>query len=48
MPDKILQPAETYVFPVSSGGQNWWSVESVYQLSNFYPAQAYLSGDLTN
>jgi hypothetical protein len=46
--DKIVQPNETYIFPVAAGGQNWWSVGSVNQLSNFYPAQAYASGDLTN
>ncbi len=44
--DKILQHNETYIFPVAASGANWWSVESVNQLSNFYPAQAYASGDL--
>jgi hypothetical protein len=48
LPDKILQPNEKYIVPVAAGGLNWWSVESVNQLSNFYPAQAYAVGDLTN
>lgn len=47
LPDKILQPNETYIFPVAAGGKNFWSVDNVNQLSNFYPAQAYASGDLT-
>jgi hypothetical protein len=44
--DKILQPNETYVFPVAVSGKDWWSVEDVYQLSNFFPA--YASGDLVS
>lgn len=44
--DKILQPNETYIFPVQAGGENWWSVENVYQLTNFFPAYAYASGDI--
>jgi hypothetical protein len=48
LPDKIIQPNETYVLPVAAEGQNWWSVESVNQLSNFNSAQAYASGDLAN
>jgi len=44
--DKILQPNEMYVFPVAVGGKDWWSVEDVYQLSNFFPA--YASGDLVS
>lgn len=46
LPDKILQPNEIYTFPAQVGGENWWSVESVNQLSNFFPASAYASGDL--
>ena len=46
LPDKILQPNETYTFPVQVSGENWWSVENVNQLSNFFPAYAYASGDL--
>ena len=46
--DKILQSNETCVIPVATGGQNWWSVESVNQLSNLNIEQAYASGDLTN
>ena len=48
LPDKILQPNEIYTFPVQVGGKNWWSVDNVNQLSNFFPAQAYASGDLTD
>ena len=44
--DKILQPNETYIFPVQAGGKNWWSVDNVNQLSNFFPSYAYASGDL--
>ena len=44
--DEILQPNESYTFPVPVGGENWWNVDSVYQLSNFFPAYAYSSGDL--
>jgi hypothetical protein len=43
-PDYVLQPNETYVLPVQTSGENWWSVENVYQMSNFFPA--YASGDL--
>jgi hypothetical protein len=46
--DMILQPNETYVLPVQASGKNWWSVENVYQLSNFFPAYAYASGDLVS
>ena len=46
LPDKVLQPDETYTFPVQVNGENWWSVDSVNQLSNFFPA--YASGDLTD
>jgi hypothetical protein len=42
--DKALQPGETYAFPVQVSGENWWSVDSVNQLSNFFPA--YATGDL--
>jgi hypothetical protein len=45
-PDYVLQPNETYTLPVQTSGENWWSVENVYQLSNFFPA--YASGDLTD
>jgi hypothetical protein len=45
-PDKILQPNENYTFPVQVAGENWWSVENVYQLSDFFPDFAYASGDL--
>ena len=44
--DYVLQPNETYILPVQTSGENWWSVENVYQLSNFFPA--YASGDLTD
>ena len=47
LPEKIIQPNETYIFPVTAGGKNFWSVDNVSQLSNFYPVQAYASGDLT-
>jgi hypothetical protein len=43
-PDYVLQPNETYTFPVQVNGENWWSVETVYQLSKFFPA--YASGNL--
>lgn len=49
LPNKILQPNETYVFPVSLtmlGGENYWSVDNVNQLSTFNPSYAYASGDL--
>lgn len=46
--DKILQPNENCTFPVQVAGENWWSVENVYQLSNFFPAYAYVSGDLVS
>jgi hypothetical protein len=46
LPDKVLQPDETYTFPVQVSGENWWSIDSVNQLSNFFPA--YASGDLTD
>ncbi|MCW4045600.1 MAG: hypothetical protein NWE94_08810 [Candidatus Bathyarchaeota archaeon] len=42
--DKIIQPNETYVFPIAVSGKDWSSVENVNQLSNFFPA--YASGDL--
>ena len=45
-PDYVLQPNETYILPVQTSGENWWSVENVYQLSNFFPV--YASGDLTD
>jgi hypothetical protein len=48
LPDKILQPNEIYTFPVQVGGKNWWSVENVYQLSDFFPDSAYATGDLTS
>ena len=44
--DKILQPNETYVFPVAVVGENWWIVDNVNQLSNFSPTQTFASGDL--
>jgi hypothetical protein len=44
LPDYVLQPNETYILPMQTSGENWWSVETVYQLSNFFPA--YASGDL--
>jgi hypothetical protein len=44
--DKILQPNETYVIPVAVSGENWWSVDSVNQMSNFSPTQTFASGDL--
>jgi hypothetical protein len=47
-PDKILQPNETYIFPVAVSGENWWSAENVNQLGNFYPGHNYASGDLTS
>ena len=43
-PDYVLHSNETYTFPVQVNGENWWSVETVYQLSNFFPA--YASGNL--
>jgi hypothetical protein len=46
LPDKILQPKEIYTFPVQASGKNWWSVENVYQLSDFFPDSAYATGDL--
>ena len=46
LPDKILQPNKTYVFPVQTGGENWWSVDNVNQLSNFNPSYTYASGNL--
>jgi hypothetical protein len=46
LPDTVLQPDETYTFPVQVSGENWWSANSVNQLSNFFPA--YSSGDLIN
>ena len=48
LPDKILQPNENCTFPVQAAGENWWSVENVYHLSNFFPAYAYVSGDLVS
>jgi hypothetical protein len=46
LPDKILQPNETYVFPVAVDGTNAWNVDNVNQLSYFSPVQTYASGDL--
>lgn len=46
LPDKVLQPNETYVFPVPIGGENYWSADNVNQLSDFYPSYNYASGDL--
>jgi hypothetical protein len=46
--DKILQPNETYVIPVAVSGENWWSVDSVNQMSNFSTSQTFASGDLTD
>jgi hypothetical protein len=46
---KILQPNETYVFPVPltlRGGKT--SVDNVNQLSTFFAEYTYASGDLTN
>jgi hypothetical protein len=44
--DKILQPNETYVIPVAVSGKNWWSVDSVNQMSTLSPTQTFASGDL--
>lgn len=44
--DMILQPNLTYVLAVQTSGENWWSAETVYELSNFSPAQTYATGDL--
>ena len=46
LPDEILQPDEIYTFPVPVGGENWWIVDSVYQLSSFFPAYAFATDDL--
>ena len=46
LPDKILQPNEIYTFPVQASGKNWWSVENIYQLSDFFPDSACATGDL--
>jgi hypothetical protein len=46
---KILQPNETYVFPVPltlTGGET--TVDNVNQLSTFFEAYTYASGDLIN
>jgi len=44
--DMILQPNATFVLAVQTSGENWCSAETVYQLSNFSPAEACVSGDL--
>jgi hypothetical protein len=46
LPDKILQPNETYVFPVAVDGTNAWNVDNVNQLSYFSSLQSYATGDL--
>ena len=42
--DYVLKPNETYILPVQTSGEDWWSVENIYQMSSFFPA--YASGDL--
>lgn len=44
--DTILQSNESYTIAVQASGENWWSVEDVYHLSDFFPDSASAIGDL--